>query len=178
MFVKASKKLILFVSELQESLSRPITNYILMADVLYIYWHVKFAKSSVLVKQLTDLDFLGTTIKRVIGNFGRVKRCLQYFLIKKHKRFFENIDNCLIDKIHSSDTKKIEYYWMRRFKTLTSSTFNRKEKYWRYSFSSITSTYIWLKFLNLLFKLLFVCKLRRLVYLVWNNVKFLTYLLS
>ena len=85
-----------------------------MADVLYIYWHVKFAKSSVLVKQLTDLDFVGTTIKRVIGNFGRVKRCLQYFLIKKHKRFFENIDNCLIDKVHSSDANKIEYYWMRK----------------------------------------------------------------
>lgn len=82
-----------------------------MADVLYIYWHVKFAKSSVLVKQLTDLDFLGTTIKRVIGNFGRVKRCLQYFLIKKLKRFFENIDNCLIDKIHSSDAKKKIIGW-------------------------------------------------------------------
>lgn len=40
-----------------------------MTNVLYIYFHETLAKGLTLIKQLLDLDFIGTTIKRVVGHF-------------------------------------------------------------------------------------------------------------
>ena len=71
----------------------------------FIYLHVSFTKSIILVRQLADLDFVGTTVKIVIENFYiltveeiKQKFLHQHFLDENNKRFVKDIDVCLIDK--------------------------------------------------------------------------------
>lgn len=73
-----------------------------MTNVLYIYFHVKFAKSSILVRQLTDLDFVGNNYKEserkfLIDEEIKQKAFYHIFLIKSYKGFVEDIDIWLID---------------------------------------------------------------------------------
>ena len=73
-----------------------------MTNVSYIYFHVKFAKSSILVRQLTDLDFVGKNYKEserkfLIDEEIKQKVFYQIFLIKSYKGFVEDIDICLIN---------------------------------------------------------------------------------
>ena len=71
----------------------------------FVYLHVSFPKSIILVRRLADLDFVGTTVKVVIENSYiltveeiKQKFLHQHFLDENHKRFVKDIDVCLIDK--------------------------------------------------------------------------------
>ena len=84
-------------------------------------------------KQLIDLDYDGTTIKKAIGNFLRgeeiKQKSLHEHFLSDSRHSFKDASICLIDKTDPSDPHKREYYWMRALKTIAPFGLNTDETY-------------------------------------------------